>query len=140
MPAESQTILKPLEMLVKEADSIVVGEVSHVTEKRERMLFDGVKSWFLTTTVHFKTIDVLKGDPKRKTLRQYSPLSDNWAKGDSLIVFLNKPTVLRYDGILEGGRYILKGDKVHGLFYVNEEFLDVVSLDQIRALSKQPNK
>lgn len=91
---------RSLEQKIKEADSVLFGEVSLVTEKLEKLQFDGLELEFLTVTVQFKNIEIVRGDKKRTTIRQYSSLARSWKRGEHVFVLLEKPTALNYDPII----------------------------------------
>ena len=132
--------LYTLETLVDRADNIMIGEVVDVTEKMEHLKLDGVTSPFLVVTAHFKNIEILRGDPQKTSIRQYSSFANIWRKGEKLLVFSNKPTELGFEPVLGAGIMTIKESDAHGYIVYKGKMQQSMPLQAIREVIKASNR
>ncbi len=126
--------LYSLEALVQKAETIMIGQVTSVSEKMENLSLDDVTSPFLMLTVKFNNTEVLRGDQKKTAIRQYASFANTWRTGETWMVFLLKPTSLGFDPVLGGGILRISGENAEGHIVYKGITRTTLPLREIREL------
>jgi hypothetical protein len=81
-------------------------------------------------------VEVLRGDPEKAALRQYSSIANIWHVGERVLVFSQKPTSLGFDPVFGTGILTIKGEDAFGSIVYQGRVREKLGLQEIRDLIK----